>query len=255
MRASFEKPRAVQLRGIIPIVKGHDVAIESLTGTGQTAAFSISILQKLDLSLKQCQVLVLVPTRGVALQTHREINALGCYMDVKCHVCIEGAIDETNLANGSTQIVVGTFEQVFKAIKCRIISTLMIKMCIFDEADEILQTPGVEEKVYDLVQLLPGSTQVIIGSSETSDGDVDAMKRLMRDPLALSLKEGDPLANVTQYFVTVGNSSPYHGCYTKKSQALSDFYQYKFERIPGKAIVFFNSCDQVRSAKVKRLGA
>ncbi len=64
----FEKPSAIQQRAILPCIKGHDVIAQAQSGTGKTATFSIAILQQLDMSLRQCQALVLAPTRELAQQ-------------------------------------------------------------------------------------------------------------------------------------------------------------------------------------------
>jgi len=64
----FEKPSAIQQRAIIPCVKGFDVIAQAQSGTGKTATFAVAILQKLDVTLKECQALVLAPTRELAQQ-------------------------------------------------------------------------------------------------------------------------------------------------------------------------------------------
>ncbi|KAK5888502.1 hypothetical protein CesoFtcFv8_014593 [Champsocephalus esox] len=63
----FEKPSAIQQRAIMPFIKGYDVIAQS--GTGKTATFAISILQQLDIKLKETQALVPAPTRELAQQT------------------------------------------------------------------------------------------------------------------------------------------------------------------------------------------
>ena len=69
----FEKPSAIQQRAIIPCVKGLDVIAQAQSGTGKTATFAISILQQLDISSKDCQALVLAPTRELAQQVRSHI--------------------------------------------------------------------------------------------------------------------------------------------------------------------------------------
>jgi hypothetical protein len=65
--SGFEKPTAVQQRAIVPIIKGHDVIVQSGNLlSGRTAAVCIGALQKIDTGLRQCQVLVLTPTRELA---------------------------------------------------------------------------------------------------------------------------------------------------------------------------------------------
>ena len=73
---------AIQSRAILPIVKGRDVIAQAQSGTGKTATFSISILQSIDISLRETQALVLSPTRELATQIQSVILALGDYMNV-----------------------------------------------------------------------------------------------------------------------------------------------------------------------------
>lgn len=64
----FEKPSAIQSRAIMPCAKGHDVIAQAQSGTGKTATFSISILQQIDTTQRECQALILAPTRELAQQ-------------------------------------------------------------------------------------------------------------------------------------------------------------------------------------------
>ena len=66
----FEKPSAIQQRAIDPCLKKHDVIAQAQSGTGKTATFAIAILQQIDTSLKECQALVLAPTRELAQQVY-----------------------------------------------------------------------------------------------------------------------------------------------------------------------------------------
>lgn len=64
----FEKPSAIQARAIMPSCQGKDVIAQAQSGTGKTATFSISVLQQVDISMKECQALILAPTRELATQ-------------------------------------------------------------------------------------------------------------------------------------------------------------------------------------------
>jgi len=72
----FERPSAIQQRAIMPAIKGHDVIAQAQSGTGKTATFSISILQKIDPAIKSPQALVLAPTRELAQQIGKVVVAL-----------------------------------------------------------------------------------------------------------------------------------------------------------------------------------
>jgi translation initiation factor 4A len=75
----FEKPSAIQQRGIVPFCKGLDVIQQAQSGTGKTATFCSGILQQLDYSLVQCQALVLAPTShiGRAIQVNKILSSTG----------------------------------------------------------------------------------------------------------------------------------------------------------------------------------
>merc|ERR1712042_316650 len=64
----FEKPSAIQQRAIVPCIEGRDVIAQAQSGTGKTATFSIATLEQLDISRKECQALILAPTRDLAQQ-------------------------------------------------------------------------------------------------------------------------------------------------------------------------------------------
>ena len=65
----FNKPSAVQQRAILPILKKRDVIVQSQSGTGKTAVFSLGALQSLEIAVREPQVLILSPTRELAEQT------------------------------------------------------------------------------------------------------------------------------------------------------------------------------------------
>jgi translation initiation factor 4A len=86
----FEKPSAIQQRGIVPFTKGLDVIQQAQSGTGKTATFCAGILHQLDYTVQECQALVLAPTRELAQQIEKVMRALGDYLQVKCHACVGG---------------------------------------------------------------------------------------------------------------------------------------------------------------------
>ncbi|KAF9977503.1 translation initiation factor eIF4A [Actinomortierella ambigua] len=136
----FERPSAIQQRAIMPVIKGHDVIAQAQSGTGKTATFSISVLEKLDLSNKECQALILAPTRELAQQIQKVVIALGDFMKVTCHACIGGTSvreDQRKLGEGS-QVVVGTPGRVLDMINRGFMKTDHIKQFVLDEADEML---------------------------------------------------------------------------------------------------------------------
>ncbi|KUL88338.1 hypothetical protein ZTR_05020 [Talaromyces verruculosus] len=162
----FERPSAIQQRAIMPVIKGNDVIAQAQSGTGKTATFSISALQKIDGSLKACQALILAPTRELAQQIQKVVVAIGDFMQIECHACIGGTNvrEDMKALQDGPQVVVGTPGRVQDMIQRRVLRTDNIKMFVLDEADEMLSR-GFTEQIYDIFQLLPQSTQVVLLSA------------------------------------------------------------------------------------------
>jgi translation initiation factor 4A len=102
------------------------VIAQAQSGTGKTATFAIAVLQKLDLNLesKDCQALILAPTRGLAQQIQKVVTALGDYMNVRCHACVGGETvrDDIRILQDGVHIVVGTPGRVFDMIDRGVLS-------------------------------------------------------------------------------------------------------------------------------------
>ena len=114
----FDKPSAVQKRAILPILQSKDVIVQSQSGTGKTCVFSLGALHCVDLSNREPQALVLSPSRELAEQTQKVIQALGDYMSVKVHCCIGGrnVNDDIFKLEHGVHIVSGTPGRVFDMI-------------------------------------------------------------------------------------------------------------------------------------------
>ncbi|KAJ1973914.1 translation initiation factor eIF4A [Dimargaris xerosporica] len=201
----FEMPSAIQQRAIMPVVKGHDVIAQAQSGTGKTATFSISILQQLDMSINQCQALILAPTRELAMQIQKVVSALGDFMDVQCHLCIGGTdvrSDMQKLQSGS-HIVVGTPGRVLDMISRRAFKTDKIKMFVMDEADEMLSR-GFKDQIYNVFQLLPPSIQVVLLSATMPSDVLEVTKKFMRDPIRILVKRDElTLEGIRQFYIAV----------------------------------------------------
>ncbi|KAF9612593.1 hypothetical protein IFM89_002189, partial [Coptis chinensis] len=136
----FEKPSAIQQRGIVPFCKGLDVIQQAQSGTGKTATFCSGILQQLDYCSVYCQALVLAPTRELAQQIERVMRALGDYLEVRVHACVGGTSvrEDQRILSDGVHVVVGTPGRVFDMLRRRSLPANDIKMFVLDEADEML---------------------------------------------------------------------------------------------------------------------
>jgi translation initiation factor 4A len=201
----FERPSAIQQRGIIPVIKGHDCIAQAQSGTGKTATFSIAILQKLDVSLNSVQALILAPTRELAQQIQKVVIALGDFMNVECHACIGGTNvreDMKRLESG-VHVVVGTPGRVYDMINRRAFRTDKVRMFVLDEADEMLSR-GFKEQIYDVFQLLPPSTQVVLLSATMPQDVLEVTTKFMREPIRILVKRDElTLEGIKQFYIAV----------------------------------------------------
>jgi ATP-dependent RNA helicase len=189
----------------LPITQGRDVIAQAQSGTGKTATFSISILQSIDVTVRETQALVLSPTRELATQIQSVILALGDYMNVQCHACIGGTSigeDIRKLEYGQ-HVVSGTPGRVFDMIRRRSLRTRNIKMLVLDEADELLNK-GFKDQIYDVYRYLPPATQVVLLSATLPYDVLEMTTKFMTDPIRILVKRDElTLEGIKQFFVAV----------------------------------------------------
>merc|ERR1712228_144397 len=201
----FEKPSAIQQRGILPVIQKRDTIAQAQSGTGKTSTFSIAALQRLDPNESQCQVLVLAPTRELAQQIHKVMKSLGTYLDVTTRACVGGTAvreDIQQLASG-VQIVVGTPGRVNDMINRGALRLKALKLFCLDEADEMLSR-GFKEQIYDCFQYLPSEVQVALFSATMPNEILQLTERFMRNPVRILVKKEElTLDGIKQYYVAV----------------------------------------------------
>ncbi|XP_046402791.1 eukaryotic initiation factor 4A-I [Ischnura elegans] len=201
----FEKPSAIQQRAIMPCVKGLDVIAQAQSGTGKTATFSISILQQIDTNVRECQALILAPTRELAMQIQKVVLALGDFMNAQCHACIGGTNvrDDMRKLEMGVHVVVGTPGRVYDMITRRALRPNTIKIFVLDEADEMLSR-GFKDQIHDVFQKLNQNVQVILLSATMPTDVLEVSTRFMRDPVKILVKKEElTLEGIKQFFVNV----------------------------------------------------
>ncbi|GMY36337.1 eukaryotic initiation factor 4A-2-like [Fagus crenata] len=216
----FEKPSAIQQRGIVPFCKGLDVIQQAQSGTGKTATFCSGILQQLDYSVTECQALVLAPTRELAQQIEKVMRALGDYLGVKVHACVGGTSvreDQRILSNG-VHVVVGTPGRVFDMLRRQSLRPDYIKMFVLDEADEMLSR-GFKDQIYDIFQLLPSKIQVGVFSATMPPEALEITRKFMNKPVRILVKRDElTLEGIKQFYVNVDKEE-------WKLETLCDLYE------------------------------
>ncbi|KAL7079304.1 hypothetical protein ACQ4LE_001800 [Meloidogyne hapla] len=201
----FEKPSAIQQRAIVPCCTGRDVIAQAQSGTGKTATFSVSVLQRVDDKDPNVQALVMAPTRELAQQILLVMRALGEYLGVKFHLCIGGTSvqDDQRKLQGGIQVIVGTPGRVNDMIQRGSLKTEKIKMFVLDEADEMLSR-GFKDQIYDVFKSLPPDVQVVLLSATMPNEVLEVTKKFMRTPIQILIKKEElTLEGIRQFFIYI----------------------------------------------------
>ena len=201
----YETPSAIQQRAILPITEGRDVLAQAQSGTGKTATFTISALQRINENEKATQALILAPTRELALQIKNVIIAIGLYLKVTVHASIGGTSmsDDIEAFRSGVQIVVGTPGRVLDMIERRYFKTDKVKMFILDEADEMLSS-GFKEQIYNIFRLLPETTQIVLLSATMPQDVLEVTTKFMNNPVRILVKKDElTLEGIKQFYINV----------------------------------------------------
>jgi translation initiation factor 4A len=201
----FEKPSAIQQRAIIPLCKDRDVIAQAQSGTGKTATFTIGVLQHIDFSLRECQALILAPTRELAQQIQQVVLALGDYLHARCHSCIGGTRirDDIQKLQSGVHIVVGTPGRVYDMLSRGVLRPSSIKIFILDEADEMLSR-GFKDQIYNIFTRLPANVQVGLFSATMPQEALEITQKFMNNPVTILVKRDElTLEGIKQFYISV----------------------------------------------------
>lgn len=205
----FEKPSAIQQRAIVPFIQGGDIIAQAQSGTGKTGAFSIGLLQRMDMTKRCVQGLVLSPTRELAIQTEQVISHIGDFLAEGnanfCATFVGGTrvFDDIRKLDSGVIVAVGTPGRVYDVIKRGALRTETLKVLVLDEADEML-SQGFSEQIYEIFKFLPKDIQVALFSATMPPDVLELTSKFMRDPKRILVKkEALTLEGIKQFYVAV----------------------------------------------------
>jgi len=244
----FERPSPVQEQCIPFVLQGKSVLTRAKNGTGKTGAFAIPCLSKCDRTKKYTQLLILLPTRELALQTANVMKELSRHLDL----IIVTSTGGTNLkddiirlhAEEGVQIVVGTPGRLQDLSKQGVLTLDKCQMVVLDEADKLLSIdflPAVE----NLLEATPKERQLMLFSATFPTSIADFQQNWLADAEIVNLMEDLTLKGITQYYAYVEEEKKVHCLYAL------------FKRLKiNQCIIFCNSVNRVEllSRKISRLG-
>jgi ATP-dependent RNA helicase DeaD len=180
----YEKPSPIQAECIPHLLGGRDVLGMAQTGSGKTAAFSLPLLHNLDPELKAPQILVLAPTRELAVQVAEAMTEFSKHMHGVNVVALYGGqrydVQLRALRQGP-QIVVGTPGRLLDHLKRGTLNLSNLKGLVLDEADEMLRM-GFIEDVETIMAQIPEGHQTALFSATMPEAIRRITRRFMKDP-------------------------------------------------------------------------
>ncbi|HTM23041.1 MAG TPA: DEAD/DEAH box helicase, partial [Kofleriaceae bacterium] len=189
----YERPMEVQHVTFDPIESGKDVIVQARTGTGKTAAFGIPLAHRLHGNSRGVQGLVLTPTRELALQVARELQAIALHKGLQVVAIYGGAPmkPQVDALYAGAQIVVGTPGRLLDHIGRGTLDTRGVSTFILDECDEMLSM-GFQEEIERIIEVLPpkGKRQTLLFSATIPESIQRIARRHMIEPESVSLSSG-----------------------------------------------------------------
>ncbi|NWT16450.1 DDX20 helicase, partial [Vireo altiloquus] len=238
--AGFHRPSPVQLKAI-PLGRcGLDLIVQAKSGTGKTCVFATIALDAVLLESPATQILILAPTREIAVQIHAVITTIGIKLEgLQCHVFIGGtplSQDKSRLKR--CHIAVGSPGRIKQLIELDYLSTASIRLFVLDEADKLLEEGSFQEQINWIYSSLPANKQMLAVSATYPESLAAALSRYMREPTFVRLNPTDPgLLGLKQYYKIVNSHPLPHKTFEEKTQHLQEL----FSEIPfNQALVFSN---------------
>ena len=216
----YEKPSPIQAECIPHLLSGRDVLGMAQTGSGKTAAFSLPLLHNIDASLKAPQILVLAPTRELAVQVAEAMTDFSKHMHGVNVVALYGGqrydVQLRALRQGP-QVVVGTPGRLLDHLKRGTLNLSNLSGLVLDEADEMLRM-GFIEDVETIMAQIPAEHQTALFSATMPEAIRRITRRFMKDPQEVRIQSSvTTRPDISQSYWTV------HGL--RKNEALVRFLE------------------------------
>jgi len=242
----WEKPSPIQEASIPIALSGRDILARAKNGTGKTGAYSIPILEQIDVTRDVIQGMIVVPTRELALQTSQIAIELSKHLGIKVMVTTGG----TNLKDDIMRIyekvhlVVATPGRMLDLMEKQVANVSKCRMLVLDEADKLLSQDfkGMLDKV---ISFLPAGRQILLYSATFPLTVESFMRKHLKEPYEINLMDELTLKGITQYYAFVQERQKVHCLNTLFSKLQIN-----------QSIIFCNSTQRVEllAKKITELG-
>jgi ATP-dependent RNA helicase DeaD len=188
-RIGYEQPTPIQAASIPPLLAGRDILGTAQTGTGKTAAFALPLLTRIERSQKQPQVLVLTPTRELAIQVAEAFQNYASDMPGFHVLPLYGGqsmgIQLRQLKRGA-HVIVGTPGRVMDHLRRGTLTLDELKAVVLDEADEMLRMGFIDDVTW-ILEHTPGQRQVALFSATMPAPIRKVADTYLKDPARIKI--------------------------------------------------------------------
>lgn len=195
----------IQQQGLPFILGNRDFIGQANTGSGKTAAFALGILSKLDLTNRNPQALVIVPTRELAEQVANEIRRLARFTSNVKVLTLSGGSEERHKIKSLKQgahVIVGTPGRLTKLLDTGMFNPRDIKVLVLDEADRLLEMGSIEE-INHIASFTPVTRQTMLFSATFPNGIKTLSASLQENALQVSIDSQHATGTIEQLFFKV----------------------------------------------------
>jgi ATP-dependent RNA helicase RhlE len=202
--SGYETATPIQQAVIPPILAGRDIIASAQTGTGKTAAFLLPIMQKLlhHRHDGQVSVLVIVPTRELAIQISQHVEALSYFTNISS-IAVYGGNDGSNFVSEKralqlgADIIVCTPGRMIAHLNMGYVALKGLQFLVLDEADRMLDM-GFQDDISRIISFLPRDRQNLLFSATMPEKIRQLAKTILKNPAEVSLAIAKPPEKINQ---------------------------------------------------------
>jgi ATP-dependent RNA helicase DDX6/DHH1 len=242
----FERPSPIQEEAIPIILQDRNVLARAKNGTGKTAAYIIPCLEKTDTENKTIQVLILIPTRELALQTSAIVKEMGKHMGIQCMVTTGGTSlkDDIMRLYNTVHIVVATPGRILDLASKKVADLSNVKTIVMDEADKLL-SPEFQPVLEQIIGFCDKNHQICLFSATFPVTVKSFCQKFVHKPYSINLMDELTLRGITQFYAYVEERQKVHCLNTLFSKLEIN-----------QSIIFCNSVNRVEllAKKITELG-
>jgi len=198
-KKGLEHPTAIQDGAIKPVIEGRDLIGLANTGTGKTAAFVLPIIQRLKTTNGQGAVLIMAPTRELAVQIDEQFRIFAANMKLYSALCVGGVNIQKQIRDlrRRPQVIIGTPGRLKDLMRQRVLKLQFVTTLVLDEADRMLDM-GFLPDIKDILAELPQERQSLCFSATITPQIQALLDSMLKDPVTVSVRTRETSEHIEQ---------------------------------------------------------